>query len=92
VKKATEAATLPDNSAELVGKMSDAEVGKLLRPLFQLIAETCDEIGSGHNTWLSIGSTKEKTTFVISSRQLMGTVDVYAKDVITLLSLVPELL
>jgi len=92
VKKAQEAARLPDSSIELLAGMTDKQVAELMRPLLQLVMETCDEIASGHNTWVSIGSTKEKTSFVISSRQLMGTVDVYAKDVITLLSLVPELL
>ena len=92
MRRPSEAERLRDDNIDLLGQWTDKELLAIAKPLVQLILEVCDDIASGHNTWMTFGATEKKTAFVISSKQLTGSIDIYAKDALSLLLQVPELL
>jgi len=92
MRKALEAEHLPDNSIATFKELSDKQVAELMRPVLQLIVEVCDQVGSGHDTWLSVGATKKRDALTIATHQFTGDVTAYARDPFELMRLAVELL
>jgi len=92
MKKVHEAESLPHDSAELLDKMTDEEFVAMAKPLVRLMLEVCDEIATGHDTWMSLGSTKKRSSFVLTLYQYNGPLALFSDDPYALLGSAGELL
>jgi len=92
VKEVLAAQQLPDDAEERYVAMSPKEQERILAGLGLLLAQVADSIATGHNSWLSFGATKEKTSYTLSLYQFAGTLTLYDTDPLRLLSRASELL